>query len=305
MRYTFILILALLTLPLFSTFAQLTIQKESEGILVQENNKPVLFYQTAPKNHNGQYERTNYVHPLWNVDGTVLTEDFPSDHLHQRGVFWAWHQILIDGKSVGDGWALEHYNQEVVHTDWKTHKNGTATLSAKINWESDLFTQNGKVVPYLEENTDITIHPQKNNYRRIDFEIRLNPLVNSVAIGGSEDEKGYSGFSVRMKLPEDVIFAGPNGEIAPENKAVNSPVFVNVSGTFDGDHLGGVVMIDSPDNPDYPQSWILRKKNSMQNIKYPGQHPVTITSRDPLVLNYSLVTYKGKLSKRKIKKILK
>lgn len=289
----------------FQVYSQISIEEKTEGILVSENNKSVLFYQTAPKSHNGQYERTNYIHPLWNVDGTILTEDFPPDHLHQRGVFWAWHQILIDGKPVGDGWALEHYTQEVVHTNWQTHKNGTANLSVKVNWESDLFTQNGKVIPYLEENTDITIHPRRNIYRRIDFEIRLNPLVNSVAIGGSEDDKGYSGFSVRMKLPEDVRFTGPNGEIKPENVAVNSPGFVNVSATFDGEHPGGILMIDSPDNPDYPQPWILRKKNSMQNIKYPGQHPVTITSRDPLVLKYSLVIYKGELSKKNIKKILK
>lgn len=289
----------------FQAYTQINFEEKKEGILVSENNQPVLFYQTSSKDHNGQYERTNYIHPLWNVDGTVLTEDFPPDHLHQRGVFWAWHQILIDGKPVGDGWALEHYTQEVVHTNWQTHKNGTATLSAKVYWKSDLFTQDGKVVPYLEENTDIIIHPQKNNYRRIDFVIHLNPLVNSVAIGGSEDEKGYSGFSVRMKLPEDVRFTGPNGEIEPQNQAVNSPGFVNVSGTFDSDHPGGIVMIDSPDNPDYPQTWILRKKRSMQNIKYPGQHPVTITTGNPLVLKYSLVTYKGELSQKEIKKILK
>src|SRR4051794_2815226 len=78
-----------------------------DGVWLQEGNTKVLFYQRQPKSKDGKYARANYVHPLLNLDGATLTEDFPKDHPHQRGIFWAWHQVTIAGKAVGDPWALK------------------------------------------------------------------------------------------------------------------------------------------------------------------------------------------------------
>jgi hypothetical protein len=65
-----------------------------------EKGEKVFFYQSEPKNHKGKYERLHYIHPLWAPDGAALTEDFPADHLHHRGVFWAWHQVWIGDKKL-------------------------------------------------------------------------------------------------------------------------------------------------------------------------------------------------------------
>ena len=51
-----------------------------------------------PKAKDGKLARANYVHPLLDLDGEPLTEDFPADHPHHRGVFWAWHQVRIGGR---------------------------------------------------------------------------------------------------------------------------------------------------------------------------------------------------------------
>jgi AcrR family transcriptional regulator len=37
-----------------------------------------------------KFRRSCYIHPLYGLDGEVMTEDFPVDHRHHRGVFWAW-----------------------------------------------------------------------------------------------------------------------------------------------------------------------------------------------------------------------
>jgi hypothetical protein len=115
---------------------------------------------------------------------------------------------------------------------------------------------------------------QNQNYRRIDFEISLLALEEGLSIGGSEDEKGYSGFSVRMVLPDDVTFTGPDGKVKPENTAVQSPGYVNISGSMGKNgKKAGIVMVDHPSNPGYPQPWILRAKNSMQNAAFPETEP--------------------------------
>ena len=157
----------------------------------------------------------------------------------------------------------------------------------------------------MQENTTITIHPKFDNYRKIDLEIQLLAMAENLRIGGSEDVKGYSGFSVRMVLPDDVLFSGPVGEVEPLNTAVESVGYVNVSGSLlDNDKKGGIVMIDNPDNPGYPQSWILRKQRSMQNAAYPGNKTVAVSTTIPLILKYSLLVYSGNMSDKKIQKII-
>ena len=289
-----------------SALSQVRMQKQEGGYLFTENGEKVLFYQKEPKNLDGKYERCNYIHPLWGPDGTVMTEDFPADHLHHRGIFWAWHQIWIDGKRIGDGWEIKNFEQEVTDIEYFSEQGGTAVLKTEVDWKSNLWNKLEEKVPYLKEKATIAIHPKTGNYRKIDFEISLLALEENLSIGGSEDVKGYSGFSVRMILPQDVKFIGPPGEIEPKNEAVESAGYVNVTGSVGKDgNEGGIVMVDNSQNPGYPQSWILRSRNSMQNAAYPGNTTIPVSTTNPLVLKYSLIVYSGKLSDNRIERIIK
>ena len=150
------------------------------------------------------------------------------------------------------------------------------------------------------------MHPKKGNYRRIDFEVQLNALTDHLSIGGSDDEKGYSGFSVRVGLPADVSFYGDNGLVKPTNTAVHAGNTLKIEGSFlkDG-KKGGVAIVSNAKNPAPSDSWIIRKRASMQNAVYPGRHPVAIPVGKPLVLKYSLLVFQGDLSVEQIKKAVK
>jgi hypothetical protein len=78
-----------------------------DAVTITEAGKTVLVYRTKPLDPANEPGRLNYVHPLYAPDGTVLTEDKPADHLHQRGAFWSWHQVLVNGKAVADGWFMK------------------------------------------------------------------------------------------------------------------------------------------------------------------------------------------------------
>ena len=299
-------VIILLTAFGFTVSAQIKMQKKDGGFLFTENNENVLFYQRDPKNQDGKYERCNYIHPLWGIDGTVLTEDFPADHLHHRGIFWAWHQVWIGDKRIGDPWEIKDFVQQVTDIEYAAKAGGAAELKTEVEWKSPLWKNHGVIVPYLKENTKITIHPKSGNYRKIDFEIHLLALAENLKIGGSADEKGYSGFSVRMILPDDVKFTGLAGEITPENTAVKSAGYVNISGSVGKNNgSGGIVFVDHPENPGYPQPWILRKRNSMQNAAYPGNTTIAVSTQKPLVLKYSLLVYSGKINDKNIQKIIR
>ncbi len=294
------LIIAVLSIfTVFQVSAQFKADKTPDGLLITEKGKKVLFYRTKPKSLDGKFERCNYIHPLWGLDDYILTEDFPADHLHHRGIFWAWHQIWIDSQRIGDPWEIKDFSQEVVKADFCNEKGGIGLLTTEALWESPLWKKDGKVKPYMKETAEIRINPVKGNYRRIDFVINLLALENNLTIGGSQDDKGYSGFSVRMKLPADVQFTGKDGIVTPKNEAVISDGYINVSGSLTGGgDKAGICIIDHPGNPGYPQKWILRAAKSMQNAAWPGNSTVPIPTDKPLQLKYSLLIYLGEFSAR-------
>ena len=78
-------------------------KKNEKGVELFESGTPVLFYQKSPKLLGGKYLGNNYIHPLYSLDGDTLTQQSPPDHPHHRGVFWAWHQIYINGEQIAEG----------------------------------------------------------------------------------------------------------------------------------------------------------------------------------------------------------
>lgn len=290
----------LLTCLSFVGKSQINMVVKEDGFLFREGKDSLLFYQKSPKDMDGKYSRCNYIHPLYGADNSRLTEDFPADHLHHRGVFWAWHQILIGNKSVSDGWELKNFQQKNTDIEFRLQK-GIGHLTATVDWISPLWKYGSE--PYLQEQTTITMYPKTGSYRRIDFEIKLKALTDRLSIGGSDDEKGYSGFSIRLKLPADVSFSGENGLVKPTNTAVTAGNSMKIDGSFlKGGKKGGVVILSNPQNPDPSDSWIIRSKASMQNAAYPGRQPVAIPFDQPLVLKYSLLVFQGDMSEKKIKK---
>lgn len=291
--------------PLFS-FSQIEMLPGNDGILFTENGKEVLYYQIEPKSEDGKYSRCNYFHPVWGLNGEIISEDFPVDHLHHRGLFWAWHQLLVNGNSVGNLWELNGIEQEIAEIEFVAQPSGLGLFKTEVLWKSTEGLKHGIIGPIIKEKASVTIHPLKGKFRRIDFEISLLALKENVQLGGSNDEKGYGGFSLRMKLPSDVVFTGPKGIVEPDVNQVESPGWVNISGSsIDSPGRYGIAILDHQSNAGYPQPWILRKERSMQNIVFPGRTPINIPTEKPLVLRYSLLVHNGNLKPRAINRLQK
>jgi hypothetical protein len=269
--------------------------RSDEGILVSEAGQKVLFYQMAHKSLNGEYSRTNYIHPLYGPGGEILTEDFPEDHYHQRGIFWAWHQIYAGGRRLGDGWLLEDFDTPIIEASVDEEK---VRLSTEVHWTSPRFTnEKGELRPFVEERMVLQFYPVEKGVRKLDFDLTFMALVDSVFIGGSEDEKGYGGFSARIKLPDGMVFTGNDGAVTPRNLQVDTGPWLDVTGPLGPDStLSGVTILSHRSNPGHPQKWILRNKRSMQNIVYPGREPVALLKDRPLELRYRLLIHRGTLS---------
>lgn len=275
---------------------QWVIEEDTNGVLILEGADSVLFYQKATKSLEGEYPRANYIHPVYSLDNTRLTEDFPEDHPHHRGIFWAWHQNFVDDQSVGDAWALEHFSWEVASLNVERNPEA-CQLRTEVYWTSPLWLNDeGKETPFVKENALINIHVAQANYRIIDFEIEIQPLVDRFYLGGSEDAKGYSGFSWRIPLPQGVSFTSVKGPVTPQTLALDIGPWMDIRGNLDGlSGEEGVVVITDPANPRHPAPWILRRARSMQNVAFPGREKFMITKEQPLILKYRMIVYKNRL----------
>jgi hypothetical protein len=289
-----------------ATYSQpISMESEKDGVWIKDGNQRVFFYQKSPKSLEGKYSRSNYLHPVFGLDGEILTEDFPADHFHHRGIFWTWHQLWIDNLRLGDPWMCENISQEVTSVSFSKGHNLTGILTLKVLWKSPLWLKKGTQGAVIDEDTKITIFPVKNDCRRIDFRIELNAMEDGIRIGGSQDEKGYSGFSVRMKLVPGMKFTSSGKDVVPQNLSVKAGPEMDISGPI-GIHgkMAGITMVCHPSNPGYPEKWIIRKEKSMQNCAWPGNQTVEIKKSKPLILNYSVILHRGYVSNSELKTIV-
>ena len=282
------------------------ITKSDAGILVMEGTDSVLYYQQAPKSLDGKFERSNYIHPLYGMKGGRLTEDFPEDHLHHRGIFWSWHQVYVGDKSLGDPWVLTDFETDVARVE-VNNTDKSCVLHTEVNWQSPLWLdENGVKKPFIKELAKVEIFPKQDNYRVIDVVIQLLALYDSVSIGGSENETGYGGFSWRIKLPENVKFEGQDGEVTPQSTAVEAGEWMNISGSLSDQSVQeGVVVVSHLTNPNHPQSWVLRRRRSMQNAQFPGSERVFIPKDQPLKLKYRVIVYSRSMNSEQIQQLAK
>ena len=276
--------------------------ENEDGILILEDDQKLLFYQRKTKSLDGRFPRANYVHPLYDLDGNVLTEDFPDDHLHHRGIFWTWHQLFVGDKRIGDPWIAKDSIWDVVDVKFAIEKE-SCEMTASILWKSPLWADDsGQPKPLVTETTTIRIHRAEANHRMIDFRIQLLAMEKDVRIGGSEDKKGYGGFCTRVRLPDDIRFTGRAGAVTPKVTAVEAGPWMEMTGAFVKSRQGGITILCHPTLPGFPQRWILRNRNSMQNPVYPGREAVLLSQTRALDLNYRLVIHRGEVDKATIEK---
>jgi hypothetical protein len=287
--------------PTITDTQNFSIKKSKEGVEISERNMPVFFFQSASKTVDGKYSRAGFVHPLYDLEGHVISDDAPKDHPYHRGVFWAWHQVIVNGKNIADGWMSDNLTYKPLGTDVKT-TDQAAVLSSQMIWNSRL---NNKVTPIAKQQTTITVFPSTEHYRVMDFNIVLKPLVKELKLGGSDDPKGYGGFSVRLKLPKDIAFSSQGKQVTPEETPVNAGPWMDITGSFQGDSLSknGITIFgyreDNKNNP-----WILRSVTSMQNVPFPGR-TAAIVPKEGWKLNYRIVVHDETVTTDTIEKLYK
>lgn len=276
---------------------QVSVNIGAEAAYFTEAKDSILAYQIVDKSLNGTYPRSNYIHPLYTLDGQILTEDFPTDHLHHRGIFWAWHQLYIGDKRLGDGWEIEDFRWEVKSVKELKGQGEAKAIETEVLWiPTKWIDSEGNDKAVVKELTRIKVYPAEDQYRQIDISISMIALEQNILLGGSEDEKGYGGFSPRIRLTEDTRFTSSGGTVKPDTFPVEAYGWMDISGSVgQGGALAGLTILAHPQNPGFPNPWILRSARSMQNavFPHPGAKAIPLSDTQATTLRYRLLVHHG------------
>jgi len=257
----------------------------ADGVTITDGGKSVLFYRTAPADPHDA-GRLNYVHPIWAPDGTVLTEDRPADHPHQRGAFWSWHQVLVDGKAVADAWFMKGLTFHVREKRFKGDSAGGGTLVVNADW---IVNSTPEVNYVARETTKVRVYPLKAGARRIDFDTVITARSDTLALGGSDDEKGYGGFSVRLVRPDRLNFGSGGKTVTPAVGPVEAGKAMGFAWTPGPGAPAWTVGLACKADGAPITRWILRRELSMQNCVFPGRAPFVLKKGETLRLQSTLI----------------
>jgi hypothetical protein len=264
---------------LAAAFAFVDISPQS--VRLEENGEPVYVYNhgvMAGDDAPPRYARCCYVHPLYAPDGTVVTDDFPRDHFHHRGLSWMWPVVIVDGEEH-DLWALRGIRHRFVQWLAREARRDRALLRVRNGW----FTERRKVVT---ETVEIVALPGGQLELKLTFEAEGRP----VAIQGTHDHnKGYGGLGLRFAPRKDTVLRTDQG-VEMKDSDMRAHAWAELEGTFEnGSGAGARIDIDAS-SPGFPSGWCLRRYGYL-GANYPGLQRHTIEPGNPLVLRYRVRAY--------------
>ena len=122
--------------PLRTSVAADTVDVVSDwGLLhIKTNGRPVLDFRLRGELPGADVKpiflRAGYMHPVYTPNGRIVTDDYPDDHRHHHGIFFAWTKTEFEGRhpdfwNMGDGTGTVEL--EKLDGTWSGQKDGGFT----------------------------------------------------------------------------------------------------------------------------------------------------------------------------------
>ncbi|MDR1593586.1 MAG: PmoA family protein [Prevotellaceae bacterium] len=230
--------------------------------------------------------RSDYIHPLYGLDGEMLTNDWPdADHPHHRGIFWAWPEVEY-GSQRGDIYALQRvFARPTERVQWITNlKYAEITAGNKWMWEDR--------EAIVDEQVTIRAYRASEGRRVIDLTVRMQALVDSITIA-TRFTNSYGGLNVRMATPQNqtISYFTDTTAVPP------TQCRATFSGIFEGSQsTSGMTILQHRENPEYPGQWVEYPNLSWVQPTFPTPNTRYPLSKDkPLILRYRFIVHKGEL----------
>jgi hypothetical protein len=227
--------------------------------------------------------RSDYIHPLYGLNGEELTRDWSPDHPHHRGIYWAWPEVDYFAER-GDLHALQRV---FARPTGKVRIEG-GPVYAQIEAENEWMWEDRE--PIVRELATIRAYRATASGRFIDLAFQFVALKPGVTVARRDTDK-YGGLNIRMVRPQ-------NQEIAVFTDVASSKprrAWADLSGIFAGEREAcGLAVLQHASNPDYPGDWVQYPELSWCQPTFPAsgsRYPLPLGK--PVVLRYRLWIHPG------------
>ncbi len=244
---------------------------------------PELLSQVAEGSRKYAVARSDYIHPLYGFNGEELTRDWPVDHPHQRGIYWAWPEVDWRGDR-GDLHAL----QKVFARPTGKWACASGSVFAQVQAENLWHWEGGPAI--VRELAVIRAYRSTADCRVVDLEFTFEAIDDPVLIARRETTL-YGGLNIRLNAVagQQII-----KHTAPAGAGLRS-AWGDISGTFAGAaSAGGLLTIQCARNPDFPGDWVDYPQLNWLQPTFPrGGARHELRKGAPLVLRYRLILHRG------------
>jgi len=275
--------------PVFLS-AQITFIDDTERgrLTIKEGEHNILTYCYGDQLKEGldpKYTRSCYIHPLYSLDGDILTEDFPLDHLHHSGIFWTWPVVKTRGQET-QTWHVHLSSLRQYFKRWMKRENEGDNFILSIE---NVWKLSEKEVVANEKLT-LIIHPADGPGRAIDLELILEAIGGPLELKGtSEGNKGYGGLCLRSSpLLTGASMTTNTGRLQEDTTNVRFR-WADLS-----TNKMGISIFVSPDHPDFPITWLIRNSYAgVLNPSWPGLDLFVLHPGKPVFLRYRIYVHQG------------
>lgn len=231
-------------------------------------------------------ERSNYLHPVYGLNGEVITDDY-TEHPHHRGIWLSWPVVRWNDR-VADIWAVCDVWARPEKLEALEAGPKMALLKATSLWKFGIEEQH----PIVREEMVLRVYPTagtEKRGRKFDIDVTLTALEDGVAIGG-RPKAGYGGMTYRAVPAE-------NQEIAPfvaDESSDPRGAWCRYSADFPGSKTRtSVVLIQHPSNPGYPTEHNVYAAINCFMPAFPGDAEYPLAKGKPVTLKHRVWIVEG------------
>jgi hypothetical protein len=284
-----------------------TCEDDGKGLQLKIDSRPALRYNHAviesPDGLAALYRRSGQIHPLTTPSGRVVSDDFPPDHAHQHGLFFAWVNTTFAGHHV-DFWNQQEKTGTVKHVKSLTTASGAVFAQFSARLSHDDLSKQDSPSPALDEMITVRAYNVKDHYL-IDYESRQTCAgtesleINEYHYGGLGLRGNREWFDPTAKgndLP-DPARSGQSNFLTSEGKTRSNgnhtqPRWVDLFGLVGG-QKAGVAVLDHPSNYRFPQPVRLHPNKPYLSFSPVVLGKFSIEPGKPYVSRYRFVLHDG------------
>jgi len=247
--------------------------------------------------------RAGYIHPVFTPGGRIVTDDYPDDHPHQHGIFFAWTKTEFEGRHP-DFWNMGDGTGAVVFDKVEDVRSGPerATFKARLR-HLDLSAPQPRTV--LNEVWDVTVHraaPGMSRYSMFDIAstqecATASPLILPDYRYGGIGIRGHRNW--RMKANVSFLTSEGKDRISGDDTTAR---WCAINGRVDG-QLVGLAALDHPGNFRAPQPLRIHPDDPYFNFSPSKRGQWEISPGKPYVSRYRFVAYDGDVNAAELNRL--